>query len=216
MAYTPVATKDGNGAAQSFGAFQDAASVNYSAYVTDTNRPTYRTSALFTPFATAPVTYISIVGSATKTGRISRIGLWMAATANASVGLCLVRGTALGTGGTAVTPTVQKLDTLSAASTVVVKHYTTAAQSGATGTSTSNCLTTMNLTGNLVAETVQIFAPNALSMLYPEAGLGGQNLVVRGTGDILEVQLILGQSAGANGPPAMQMGYVVEWVEDGS
>lgn len=216
MAVPQAAVRDGNNAAQNVSALTDLAGNLIPSSTWDNGRQTYRASSLFTPFATAPVTYLSIIGSATKTVRVQRIGLWMVATANASVGLCLTRGTALGTGGTAVTPTVQKLDTASAAATAVVKHYTTAAQSGATGTSTSSCISSINLTGNLVAETVQIFAPAAYSMLFPEGGMVGQCLVLRGTGDILEVQMQLGQSGGANGPPAMQMGYFVEWAEDGS
>lgn len=213
---TSVTARDGNNAAATFGSLPDLAGNNAPVVSLDSGRQIYRTSTIFTPFATAPITYISIVGSATKTVRVQRIGLWMVATANASVGLCLVRGTALGTGGTAVTPTVQKLDTGSAAATAVVKHYTTAAQSAATGSATTACLSTMNLTGNLVAETVQIFAPTGYTMLFPEGGIPGASAVCRGTGDILEVQLILGQSGGANGPPAMQMGYFVEWAEDAS
>lgn len=214
MAYTPVTVLNSISTSTSMAAFQDAAGINSPSVTLDNAAQTYRTSALFTPFATAPATYISIVGSATKTVRVKRIGLWMVATANASVGLTLARGTALGTGGTAVTPTVSKLDSLSAAATAVVKHYTTAAQTVATG---STNLSTMNLTGNLVAETVQIYAPAALSLIFPEGGIaGGQSLVLRGTSEIAEIQVSLGQSGGANGPPAMQVGYVVEWVEDGS
>ncbi len=215
MAFTPVVARDGNNAAQSMAALQDLAGVNYPQVGQDSTQQTYRAAALFTPFATSPVTYISIIGSATKTVRVKRIGLWAVATANASIGLSIGRGTALGTGGTAVTPTVGKLDTLSATATAVVKHYTTAAQSAATG-STSGFLTTLNLTGNLVAETVQIFSPPAYTIAFPEGGIGGQSIVLRGTGDIIEVQALLGQSGGANGPPAMQMGYFVEWIEDAS
>lgn len=215
MALTPLIVKDGNNATQNIVAFQDASSNSSQSVSLDSSRPTYRTGALFTPFATAPVTYLSIVGSATKTVRIKRLGLWMVATANASVGLILTRGTALGTGGTAVLPTIQKNDTASAAATAVVRHYTTAAQSAATG-STAAILSTMNLTGNLVAETVQIFSPSAYSLFYPEGGVGGQSLVLRGTGDIIEVQVSLGQSGGANGPPAAQIGYFCEFEEDAS
>lgn len=216
MALSPLVAGDKNNATQSILALQDGAGVNIPQFGQDSTQATYRVSSLFIPFATAPVTYISIVGSATKTVRIKRIALWMVATANASVGLSLARGTALGTGGTAVSPAVQKLDTNSAAATAVVKHYTTAAQSAATGSSLTAFLATMNLTGNLVAETVQIFAPAALSVLFPESSVGGQSLVLRGTGDIIEVQMLLGQSGGANGPPAMQLGYMVEFVEDAS
>lgn len=213
--------RDGNNTAQSIGAFQDASSVNYSCVSLDSNRAVYRTGALFTPYATAPLTYLSIVGSATKTVRVTRIGLWMVATANASIGLQLTRGTALGTGGTVVTPTVQKMDSASGAATAVVKHYTTAAQSLATG-SISAPLSFMNLTGNLVAETVQIFAPAAYSFFLNEGGALGNSLVLRGTSEIAEVQIAhnvttpFGQSGGANGPPAMQMSYFIEWIEDAS
>lgn len=216
MAYTPVVVLNGSNASTSMGAFQDGAGINYPSWTQDTQRATYRASALFTPFATAPTTYISIIGSATKTVRITRIGLWMVATANASVGLQLARGTALGTGGTAVNPALVKVDSGNATSaTAVVRHFTTAAQTGATGSSTA-LMSTMNLTGNLVAETVQIFAPAPYAIMFPEAGVGGQNLVLRGTSDIIEVQAMLGQSGGANGPPAMQIGYFVELIEDAS
>ncbi len=214
MAQGTIAVKDGNGAAQTVATFPDLAGNIYSGVSLDSSRQVYRCSALFTPFATAPVTYISVVGSATRTVRISRLGVWVVATANASVGLTLARGTALGTGGTAVSPTISKLDSLSAAATAIVKHYTTAAQSAATG---STNLSTSNVTGNLVAETVQIFAPSALNILFPEGGSPiGQSIVLRGTSEILEVQVNLGQSGGANGPPAMQMGYFCEWSEDAS
>lgn len=215
MAIGSATVRDGNNAAQTVSATADLAGNLVPSSTSDNGRQTYRAAALFTPFATAPVTYISIVGSATRTVRISRIGLWMVATANASVGLALARGTALGTGGTAVSPAIIKHDTASAAATAVVKHYTTAAQTAATGSSTA-VMSTMNLTGNLVAETVQIFAPAAYSLMFPEGGAMGQWLVLRGTGDIIEVQVNLGQSGGANGPPAAQIGYFVEFAEDGS
>lgn len=221
MAYTPITVRDGNNAAQSMGAFQDASSVNYSAVSLDSNRAVYRTAALFTPYATAPLTYISIVGSATKTVRLTRIGLWMVATANASIGLQLTKGTALGTGGTAVTPTIQKMDSAQAAATAVVKHYTTAAQTLATG-SISAPYAMMNLTGSLVAETIQVIAPPAYSFFLNEGGVLGNSLVLRGTSEIAEVQIAhnvttpFGQSGGANGPPAMQMAYFIEWIEDAS
>jgi hypothetical protein len=221
LAFSPLVARDGNNAAQSIGAFQDASSVNYSCVSLDSNRAVYRTGAIFTPFATAPLTFISIVGSATKTVRITRIGLWMAATANASIALQLTKGTALGTGGTAVTPTIQKMDSNSASATAVVKHYTTAAQTLATG-SISAPYGMMNLPGSLIAETVQILVPPAYSFFLNEGGALGNSMVLRGTSEIAEVQIghnvttPLGQSGGANGPPAMQMGYFIEFIEDAS
>lgn len=206
--------RDGNNAAQSMGAFQDANSVNLSAVSLDSSQSTYRASALFTPFATAPVTYLNIKGSATKTIRVRRIGMWAVSTANAAVGLALQRTSTVGTGGTAVIPTVAKLDTLSATATAVVTHYTTAAQSA--GTAVGGPISTSNLGSVLVAETVEIMTPHN-AIIFPEGGSpNGQAIVLRGVADFLEVQVNLGQSGGANGPPAMQVGYFVEWIEDAS
>jgi hypothetical protein len=214
---TSLSVKDGSNASQSIATLTDPAGIErYSVSVDSPGVAAYRAGALFTPFATAPVTYFSILGSATKTVRIKRIMAWIVATANASLGVTLNRGTALGTGGTAVSPALTKMDSGTvAAATAVVKHYTTAAQSAATG-STTAILGEYNLTGNLVAETVQIYAPVPVNVLFPESGNGGQSLVLRSTGDIIECQLSLGQSGGANGPPAMQMGYCVEFEEDAS
>ena len=209
MAQPTVTILNGNNAAATMGVYADAAGNNYPAVQLDSGIAHYACSALFTPFATAPVTYISIVGSSTMVVRVKAVAMWMVATANASVGLTLARGTALGTGGTAVSPTITKYDSTNAAATAVVKHYTTAAQSAATG---STNLATINLTGNLVAETVQIFAPAAVSFIHPLLP-SGQSMVLRTTSEILEVQANLGQSGGANGPPAMQMGYTVIWSE---
>ena len=73
MAFTPVIARDGNNAAQSMAALQDLAGINYSMVSLDSTRQVYRASASFTPQATAGVTVISIVGSATKTVRVKRI-----------------------------------------------------------------------------------------------------------------------------------------------
>ncbi len=214
MAFTPVVARDGNNAAQSMAALQDLASVNYPQVGLDSTQQVYRAAALFTPFATAPVVLFNIKGSATKTVRIRRIGAWAVSTANAAVGLVLQRASTQGAGGTVVSPTIAKLDTASATATALVSHFTTAAQ--AAGTPVGGPLSTTNLGSILVAETVEIMTPHN-AILFPEGGAPiGQAIVLRGTADFLEVNVSLGQSGGANGPPAMQVGYFIEWVEDAS
>src|SRR5690349_24326179 len=98
MALTPIIVKDGNNASQSMDALQDAAGINMSIVSLDSTRATYRFSGSFTPQATAGVTVLSVVGSATKTVRIKRIMLGGAATALSDTLFQLQRTSALGAG----------------------------------------------------------------------------------------------------------------------
>src|SRR6266545_1587323 len=110
MAFTPVVARDGNNAAQSMAALQDLSSVNYPQVGMDSTQQTYRASASFTPTATAGVALFNIQGSATKTIRIKRIMLGGVATALSDTLFTMRKVSALGAGGTAVTPTIAKLD----------------------------------------------------------------------------------------------------------
>jgi len=208
MAFTPVIARDGNNAAQSMAALQDANSVNYSMVNLDSTRPTYRASASFTPQATAAVTVISIQGSATKTVRVKRIIVGGAATALSDTLFQLVRTSALGAGGTTVNPTIAKLDTNSAAATAVVAHYTTTLKAAGT---TVGVLSTVRLFQDTV--TTPTVASKEAAFLYPERGMPvGQAIVLRGTSDFLEVQ---NQNAG-NLAAGSVLDYVIEWEEDAS
>ena len=209
MALTPLVIRDGNNAAQSVVAFQDGAGYNLSAVSLDSSRATYRAAANFTPQATAAVTIISIQGSATKTVRIKRIGLSGVSTGAGQNVYALQRTSALGAGGTAVNPTVAKVDTLDAAATAVVAHYTTSLKAAGTGVggplSTSNvqtCVTAVPTTGVL-----------PVTQLFPEFGVpSGKAIVLRGTADFLEIQNL----AGTNLAAGTVLNYFVEWEEDGS
>lgn len=209
MAYAPVTVLDGNSASKSMGAFQDANSVNYPAFTLDTQRPTYRAGALFTPEVTGAVTLISVTGSASKTVRITRIGISLVATDESSFIAKLQRVSALGAGGTTVSPTIAEMDTGTAAATAVVSHYTTTLK--AAGTLVGGPMSTQIVSGQLVALTADVHATQ-MAMLFPEGGLGGQAIVLRGDSDFLTVQNILPTNMSAG----TQIAYFVEWIEDGS
>lgn len=212
MAFTPLITRDGNNAAQSMGALQDASGVNYASMVTDTNQAVYRASANFTPFATAAVALVSIKGSASKTVRIRRITIGGVSTALSASVFQLLRTSTVGAGGTIVAPTVAKMDTIAAAAaaTAVVQHYTTAAQT--TGAANGGPLATQLVTtGTVTTPTVAL--AGVPQVLFPEGGAPiGQSIVLRGVADILEIQNV----APANLAAGTVLTYSVEWTEDAS
>lgn len=214
MGLAPIVARDGNNAAQNMGVAVDAVNtINYPMVTLDSTQAIYRASANFTPLSTAAVTLISIKGSATKTVRVKRILMGGVATANAQSIIGVIRTSALGTGGTAVTPTISLLDkgsTAYPAATAVVTHYTTAAQSS--GTTTGNgFLTTFSLQTSVVA--VPTLGPNGqLQSVFPEAGGHAGAIVLRGTSDFLEIQNV----TPANMSTASVLCYVIEFIEDAS
>lgn len=173
---------------------------------------TYRFSASFTPQATAAVTLFSVQGSATKTVRVTRIFLTGHSTANAQEIIALQRTSALGAGGTVVSPSAAKLDTKGLASaacasaTSVVSHYTTTLK--AAGTGVGGPLSTQDFwTGVVTTPTVAI--PGVA--LFPEGGVSvSQAIVLRGTADFLEVQSVNASNLSAG----TVLQYVVELEEE--
>lgn len=210
MSYLPIAVRDGNNAAQNMGAFQDASLVNYSAVMMDSTRPTYRVAANFTPQPTGAVTLISIQGSASKTIRIKRILVQGSITGGvASTLFGLQRTSALGAGGTTVSPTVAKMDTLSATASAVVSHYTTTLK--AAGTPVGGPLSTIQLFSTTAVTPTVAWADG--QMMFPEKGAPiGQALVLRGVADFVEVQNLNAGNLGTN----QTISYMVEWEEDAS
>ena len=200
-----IALKDGSGASQTGATAADPAGVQRAIVALDqAGAAFYRASAIFAPVGTADRTVISIKGSATKTVRISKIALYGTGTiVNAPFNL--TRTSALGSGGTAVNPTIGKVDSGTVASaTAVVAHYTSAAQSlGTPVGQLGSAIVPVITTGTTVNS-----VPTAV--LFPEAGGPiGQAIVLRGTSDFLEVNC-------ASGNFATSAGYVIEWSEDGS
>ncbi len=168
----------------------------------------YRCSASFVPFGTADRTLISITGSTTKTIRVRRILLQATVATTAANNLWqMARTTALGTGGTAVLPTLAKLDSGTVgAGTAVVTHYTTAAQSVGTG---PIILSKFNMYSSILAAPT---VPTPWLSVFPE--IGGttpmQSLTLRGTSDFIEIGNVASNFTGT------LVQYVIEWSEDGS
>lgn len=213
MAVTTVslAVKDANSASQNLAVFQDPALVQRYAIALDApGEAVYRASANFTPQATAAVTIITITGSATKTVRIRRILLAGVSTGLGGSTFQLQRTSALGAGGTLVAPTVSKVDSGTVApATAVVNHWTTTLK--AAGTAVGGPMSTFQFVSNTVTTPTVGFAGQI--MAFPEFGVPvGQAIVLRGVGDILEVQNITPTNLGAG----TVVSYTVEWAEDAS
>lgn len=214
MALTPITVRDGNNSAQNMDALQDPVGNNMSMVSVDSTRATYRAAASFTPQATAAVTLFYVTGSATKTVRIKRIGLSGASTAlSIAPIIALQRTSALGAGGTLVTPTIATLDRGTgasyAAATAVVTHTTTTLK--AAGTPVGGPMSAQRVFTDTV--TTPTVASRPPQLLFPEMGAPiGSAIVLRGATDYLEVQNI---NAG-NLAAGTVLEYFVEWEEDAS
>lgn len=208
MALSTLAARDGNNAAVSVPGMADLAGNIQPMYSLDSSRQTYRASASFTPFATAALALVTVIGSATKTVRIQRILIGGVATALADTLFRLTRVSVIGTGGTVVAPTIAKNDTNSAAATAVVQHYTTAAQS--TGTVVSALSHWRQFIATVTTPATAYTNPTY--QVFPECGIGGQSLVLRGVADMIQIENLNAGNLGA----ATVLEYVIEWVEDAS
>lgn len=207
---TSLSVLDSTATAKSLTTLQDPAGLQTYAMGLDlAGQAFYRASANFTPTATAAVTVISVTGSATKTVRIRRILIGGVSTANAQSIYCLQRTTALGSGGTTVSPTIGKLDSGTVASaTAVVSHYTTTLK--AAGTGTGGPLATFQVFTNVV--TTPTVSPIQV-MAFPEIGAPiGQSIVLRGASDYLEIQNV----TPTNLSSGTVLFYSLEWSEDAS
>lgn len=210
MALSTLVVRDGNNAAQNIPAMADLAGNLVAMSSLDSSRQTYRASAArAATITTTAKTILTVTGSATKTVRIQKIGMYVTAGTAAEFVLQLQRVSAIGTGGTVVSPTVAKLDTGTATATAVVSHYTTGAQSQ--GTAVGGPITSIGFNQAVTTSAPTFLGQSPFIWLFPECGvLSGQALVLRGVADILEVQ-----NVGAMGTtPATS--YFVEWVEDAS
>lgn len=207
---TTITVRDGNNAAQTLPTLQDLAGNSMPMNSLDSGQQFYRASANFTPTATAAVTVMAIIGSATRTVRIRRITVGGVSTAVSGSVWALQRVSSQGAGGTTVSPTVAKLDVNSAAATAVVSHYTTTLK--ATGVVVGGPITTRYIGTNVVTTPATVFTDSNIT-LFPEGGAPiGQSIVLRGTGDILELQNVTPANLGAG----TVLSYTVEWVEDNS
>lgn len=207
---TSVAVKDANNASQSLTTLTNpAGDQRYSVSLDTPGVASYRFSANFTPQPTAAVTVISITGSATKTVRVKRIMIGGVSTANAQTIFAIQRTSALGAGGTTVSPTSAKMDSGTVASaTAVVSHYTATLK--AAGTAVGGPLSTFNLFTSVV--TTPTLVP-LMTPAFPEVGgMGGSALVLRGTSDFLEIQ----STNAGNLSAGTVLYYCIELEEDAS
>ena len=212
MALVPLVLRDGNNAAQNQEMFQGLAGAgnNIPVVSLDTTRNTYRASAANAAVITTTTkTILNIQGSATKTVRIQRIGFTISAATAAQCTVQLQRTSTQGAGGTAVAPTVAKLDTNAAAATAVVQHFTTGAQ--AQGTGVGGPITSISFSQQVTTTAPTFLGDQHMLWAFPENGmLGGQALVLRGTADFIELQTFTAIGT----TPALS--YMVEWIEDNS
>lgn len=210
MALAPLVVRDGNNAAQNQEMLQGIAGAgnNIPVVSLDTTKNTYRASASFTPFATAPLALVTVIGSATKTVRVKRVLIGGAATALADTLFRLTKVSVIGTGGTAVAPTVAKMDSAATAATAVVQHYTTAAQT--TGTVIGVLSNWRQFIATVTTPATAYVNPTTL--VYPECGVGGQAIVLRGVAEMLQIENFNAGNLGA----ATVLEYVIEWEEDAS
>lgn len=210
MALSTITVRDGNNAAQTVPALADLAGNVSPMHSLDSSGQFYRASANFTPTATGAVTVMAVIGSATKTVRIRRITVGGVSTAVSGSVFALQRVTSQGAGGTTVSPTIGKLDSNTAAATAVVSHYTSTLK--ATGVVSGGPLCTRYIGTNVVTTPATVFTDSNVVM-FPEGGAPiGQAIVLRGTGDILELQNVAPANLGAG----TVLSYTVEWTEDAS
>lgn len=167
----------------------------------------YRFSGSFTPQATAAVTLLTVQGSATKTVRVKRVLVGGVSTANATVPAQLIRSTALGAGGTVVSPNPAKLDTTLAAPTAVVSHYTTSLKAAGTSTGIGPFTSFRLFTSVVTTPTI----PPGMVQVFPEPGMPVDSpIILRGTSDFLELQ----NTNAGNLSAATVIDYAVELEEE--
>jgi hypothetical protein len=154
-----------------------------------------------TLYSTAAAVLVEIVGSATMTIRIKKITLWAQAATKFYAELTLGRATGVSASGGATVTTPGKNDKNDPAATAVINNYTAAATSGAG----------FAVMGGKI---MGVAAPSASMIAQPvvwDFCINNEKpLILRGTGDVLEVYnntLTLG---------AATYGFDVLWEEDNS
>jgi hypothetical protein len=176
----------------------EVAMLNTRAHRADGTKTTYSASAVMVPVTGANTDLIQIIGSATKTVRVTKITFAATiATTAETWGIYINKNSAANTGGTAVAPTVVPLDSGDAAGTAVVSHYTTAPTVGAA-------------VGPIMAlKYTALIAPAQTVQLVLEFGTLGKCPVLRGVAEALCVNV-----TGVTTGHAASVAYTVEWTEE--
>jgi hypothetical protein len=164
-------------------------------------KPSYAaTTAVFSPGTAATTTIAQIVGSATKTIRVTRVVLSASiATTAENYGVTLTKRSTAASGGVAVAATVCPLDSNNAAGTAVVNSYTT--------TPTAGTSVGIVAGGNYFANVppAQCGAP----LIFDFGGRPSQCPVLRGVAQSLDVTLSLATPGHAG---SWQVTF--EWTEE--
>lgn len=172
----------------------------------DGRRTTYRASSgtvatnVVTP-AFTPVLGVmfQLQGSATKTIRVLRFNFTVSGATNTFLDLTAVRTSTAATGGTAVTPTIAKLDSNDIAATAVATYYTVAPTPG---TFVGNYSSTRILVPSTTIPTSGVFEMDFGN--FP----GGKGFVLNSASDYFTIQL-----AGTL-PTTPTMDFWCEWTEE--
>lgn len=145
--------------------------------INESDAQTYSAAAAFTPAAT-PTDVFTINGSVSKTVRVHQISVSFTATAATSnILLSLIKRSTTNTGGTSAAATMVPHDSSNAAGTAIINSWT--ANPGALGT-TVGTVETIFASANTAGQTVVFNYGSAL---------GDQSIVLRGSGEVLAVNL---------------------------
>lgn len=183
------------------------ASVFTLAYDNSTSKPTYSSTVVFTPPASAD-TVCTIQGSATKTIRLRRILIWgTTATATTDPAAITFRNSAITTSGTSVIAVVGKYAANAANATAVVEYYTAAPTENAIASELLDIPVFFGAIGSATS------TPTPYEVRFGDLA---SPVFLRGTSQIVTVGLnhiTLAQSAATPaGQP--QMSCTWEWTED--
>jgi hypothetical protein len=167
-------------------------------YMVDTAKATYSAAAAAFGVATNPTDIFTLTGSASKTIRITRIAVTGTQTTGGMRDVLLIKRSAANTGGTSSTLTAVPHDSTSAAATATARSYTV---------NPSGLGTTV---GTMRAEKVQISATTGVagSLIADFGPRYGQAIVLRGTGEVISVNLNGVTSTGNS------MTCCIEWTEE--
>lgn len=167
-------------------------------YMVDTGKATYSASTVAFAYAASGTDIFTLTGSATKTIRITRIAVTGTQTTGAMRDVLLIKRSAANTGGTSSTLTAVPHDSTSAAATAVARSYTVnpSGLGSTVGTMRAEkffLAGTAVVSGSLIAD----FGPRY-----------GQSIVLRGTGELLAVNMNAVTSTGNS------MTITIEWTEE--
>lgn len=161
-------------------------------------RPTYAAGASFTYPVTGAGDAACLVGSATKTIRLTKVRVSGTDTTAQSAVMNLVKRTVASTGGTATQPSIGSYDSVNGAATAVMNAYTIVNTPGAGVTINSGLV-------NLLAATT---ATSVVEQTYPPQNFLDQQLTLRGVAQSFCVNF-----PNALSTAAASLNVTFEWTE---